>query len=337
MRQPRDKYAHAAVHIYAHGKRGTGVIVSVNDGHILTAQHVVSGHSDAVIVGRTDDRKFMINAKVVGAQGDVALLKAQIPSDAVFVPPGDALPHKGSKVTVLGFGEDTVLDEGTYTVKRIKDNGISLVEMVRNGDSGAPVIWNGKVVGVLSSGTAVRTAQGYTPVNGAVATSLRAVPRIFSHLCPPNINPAPRVRQGIRPDPPQRQEVNEITEEQLARIAELVLQKILEDPAPFRGEPGAKGESGDAGVKGDAGQPGKSIDWTNIDWSFAADTIKQYLTHTLVIYDDKDGDGYYSDEHGNRKPVPSADATDSEVFVQTKPLEKPLTIGVTGLLSAEGN
>lgn len=157
----------------AEGKAaGTGCIVSISEklcpderfkdwrlGTILTAAHVVTEYrvdvhlrNGELSVGNVAWRGDMVN--------DVALVKAYIPPGYEPVAIGEA-PEHGSFVTAYGLGADAPTYPKSGEVRRLTGRRVgygyahdrSIYDItVRQGDSGGPIVRDGKVIGVVSGG-----------------------------------------------------------------------------------------------------------------------------------------------------------------------------------------
>jgi S1-C subfamily serine protease len=144
--------------------RGSGILVE--PGIVITAWHVVDEGNDITV-------QFADGAKCKGVvmdkdlPFDVASLKVE-EGHAIPIPVSDRIPDLGDKVTIAGFGSGEYR-EATGTVRgRWKPVGkyphdkISVSAGARLGDSGGPMIHDGKVVGILSSSDGRHTWGSHT-------------------------------------------------------------------------------------------------------------------------------------------------------------------------------
>ncbi len=141
---------------------GSGAIVKTTDGpRIVTNAHVVEGHVFVEVRRYGDARKFVADVVGMSTHADLALLR--VDDEAFFqgiepIPLG-ALPALGDRVTVLGFpigGDRLSVTEGvvsriemtTYAQSQRNLLAIQIDAAINAGNSGGPVVRDGKLVGI---------------------------------------------------------------------------------------------------------------------------------------------------------------------------------------------
>lgn len=146
---------------------GTGFFIS-RDGFVLTANHVVDRseipgdvRAGVSYVGLSPDGAEY-NLELVGfdAYLDLALLKADVPGDVVFLPLATATPRVGSDIIAIGNSRGAFLEGRAGRVSRLgvasprarfAEDTIELTAALSPGDSGGPIInAQGEAVGVVS-------------------------------------------------------------------------------------------------------------------------------------------------------------------------------------------
>ena len=138
---------------------GSGVIIS--DTEVLTNAHVVSDQTFIQVKRNGDSRKYTARLKAIGHDCDLALLTiddSEFFKDTKPIPFGD-LPKLQDAVIVLGYpkgGEKLSITEGvvsrvevsTYSQSARKLLTVQIDAAINAGNSGGPVIQNGKLVGI---------------------------------------------------------------------------------------------------------------------------------------------------------------------------------------------
>lgn len=157
---------------------GTGFLL--DQGYMLTAQHVISGRSK--LTAYLEGRHFLATVVLEDAANDLALLKLHGDLSAINqtgLPLGDSSSAKqGDRVWTLGFplsellGEKSVLNEGSISsIYGIKgDPRLFQVSVpIQPGSSGGPLInGQGEVIGITVSSLddiALLRATGAIPQN----------------------------------------------------------------------------------------------------------------------------------------------------------------------------
>ena len=158
--------------VTAGNSRGTGVLVSVDDGvgTLLTNHHVV-GRATKVVAKWGNG--FKSNGTVIwkDSKADQAVIQLAIPDGTATLPVAtlDHRPRASHPVQVAGFGGTS----GQLTVWNTKVNGYRASDSGRHeievdgnaisGDSGGAIVFNDKLVAVLWGG----------PVKGSVMYAIR--------------------------------------------------------------------------------------------------------------------------------------------------------------------
>ena len=150
-----EKAMSAVVLIKVGQTQGSGVIVSP-DGYVLTAEHVVSGTDDALLILR-DDKE--VNARVVrhDANQDVALLKMEGSDFPVLSVKIGGIPSIGEDVFIIGTPLKLSFTVSKGVVSGVRDNPERNIQWVQTdgainpGNSGGPMInKHGEVIGIVS-------------------------------------------------------------------------------------------------------------------------------------------------------------------------------------------
>ena len=146
----------------ASGATGSGVIVETLQGlRVLTNAHVVEDATFIEVRRYGQDKKVVAEVIGYGEECDLALLGVDEPAffrDAKCIPLGE-LPALGDPVTVLGFpigGERLSVTEGvvsrleltTYAQNERDLLTVQIDAAVNSGNSGGPVIQDGRLAGI---------------------------------------------------------------------------------------------------------------------------------------------------------------------------------------------
>jgi S1-C subfamily serine protease len=158
--------------VTAGNARGTGVLVSVDDGvgTLLTNHHVV-GRATKVVAKW--ENGFKSNGTVIwkDSKADQAVIQLAIPDGTATLPVAtlDHRPRASHPVQVAGFGGTTgklTLWNTTVNGYRASDSGRHEIEVDGNaisGDSGGAIVFDNKLVAVLWGG----------PIKGRVMYAIR--------------------------------------------------------------------------------------------------------------------------------------------------------------------
>jgi S1-C subfamily serine protease len=138
---------------------GSGVLID-ESGLILTAAHVIANYTFVQVQKQSSTRKVVAHVVAVNDESDLALLSV----DAEFVKDLPAmsvgpLPNLQDKVSVCGFpigGDEVSITEGVvsrieiqhYTHSQRYLLAVTVDAAINSGNSGGPVIKDGKIVGI---------------------------------------------------------------------------------------------------------------------------------------------------------------------------------------------
>ena len=161
--QQRDwlQYAPAVVTVSFPSGHGSGVLIGQQDGagYVATCRHVAA-LSPAISIGWYDGHWGIGRVIAVSAQSDVALIRTSPPPagiEHVCLGAVTDWPKQGSTVHMFGHGgRDGRLmhwsDSVQGYVRGSEPDLIVLPPSAIPGDSGGPIVQNGKVVGLVSQG-----------------------------------------------------------------------------------------------------------------------------------------------------------------------------------------
>lgn len=130
--------------------------------------------------------------------------------------------------------------------------------LARGGDSGGPIFNNaGHVVGIISGSDANYTTGTATPRLTQILQRIvtehwstnRQIPPKKTSKEPPQKQNQPDPQPNVKPKTTPPLDPQELTEENLDRIATQILAKMIADPKPFRGQ------AGDTGARGPPAEP----------------------------------------------------------------------------------
>jgi hypothetical protein len=139
---------------------GSGVVVKVDDDHVylVTASHVIEGDQHPnVYFYSVPHRSY--RARVLGLEGGnpaglaALLVEGKTPSDLVALPLDLATPVSGGEpITLIGFprAEGSMWTVTTGTLSGRKGAALSFSGTADEGNSGGPVVFQGKVVGIVT-------------------------------------------------------------------------------------------------------------------------------------------------------------------------------------------
>lgn len=251
---------------------GSGVIIGeLTDGRaaVLTAGHVIDGSYRVRIHWYNDQ---LLSATVLGsrhdAMADVALLAVRIPGKFMCNEVSDKLTPNAD-VTVKGFPEI----HQRWTTRTGPLSGRVVKVQVWQGDSGGPVLSDGKVVGIISGYDSDRRGDAIcTPgpvLCSWVKETLGYIPRCDCEPQRPAVRPSPI---AVAPPPP-RDDIDlspllaklELIDRRLRQLESMPLPK---GPPGIMGEPGPQGPRGERGERGPIGPPGANgtpVDYRQLD------------------------------------------------------------------------
>jgi S1-C subfamily serine protease len=140
-------------------KTGSGCIISKN--RVLTNAHVVANSTFIQVKRAGEAKKYIAEVEFVAHDCDLAVLKVSDDSLFIGVEPIEIgnLPKMGDKVAVYGFpkgGDELCTTEGVvsriehqiYAHSRASFLACQIDAAINSGNSGGPVLKNGKIVGI---------------------------------------------------------------------------------------------------------------------------------------------------------------------------------------------
>lgn len=284
--------------------RGTGVIIGeLPDGRaaVLTAGHVVAG-SQSVMVWWYQGQRLAATVLASRNDGmvDGALLAVRIPGPFHCVPLSDqVMPDVDVKID--GFPEMST----TVQTFRGRLSGCTISRVtVRQGMSGGPVIYDGKIVGIISGHYADGNRDSVCTPGPVLCSWLRStvgyVPRCAESrpTQKPAVKPSPIA--VAPPPPPDDSGIDRIVAKLDAIERRLTVIERMPIPACERGEPGQPGERGPVGPqgprgeKGDRGLLGQSADrsemarlWAEIESLKKTQLTVQMKANGIVVDEDQ--------------------------------------------------
>jgi S1-C subfamily serine protease len=157
-RKPRDlenvdtiKQANLFIINITQGYSGSGTHVKINDkSYILTCAHLYKEEGDKLVA--KDDNGFYHFTEVVKINEamDLMLLKTGTLEEIPYLEISDIFPEEGSEVIVIGnpSGLINMITDGI--ISQIDKTHYIITNKIYFGNSGGALIYNGKVVGVVS-------------------------------------------------------------------------------------------------------------------------------------------------------------------------------------------
>jgi hypothetical protein len=262
---------------------GTGTLIAIDDdgktGIVLTAAHVVGSNRLATA---TWAGGFSSSGRVLFAErdDDIAAFECAAPEGAVMLPlaEGDQFPAARSTVELCGYGGGSktlrhwaAAVQGYAQGATGRHHTLSVGTETISGDSGGPIVQQGRVVAVLWGGPLAGPRGPMTATHGTYCGRIRDLfdaRGLLGRLRPGRlIEKAPPVqgepddglvivppRDGCRCDGCRDDDRPAL----LARIAEL--EKRLDELASARAERGPPGPSGPAGPAGNDGADGQDAE-----------------------------------------------------------------------------
>jgi hypothetical protein len=158
-------------------------------GLILTASHVIHNIDDLFIISYGNGKKTIKNSAVadndttLDRYNDVGLIRALIPDEIEPMEVSSERPMMGESVELGGYGTGWMRHwDAPYGGTLVGSDGLIILSWAIQGDSGGPVIYKGKVIGVICFGSAVSRFYG----------TRRLV------ICPIHCSSAGRIQQFIK-------------------------------------------------------------------------------------------------------------------------------------------
>lgn len=166
---PDKDYHKGVVVVQGDGLQGSGTVVKfVEDagenyiGLILTASHCVKGKSTLFDVFFSGGKKYRGGTVVYNSRyttntyNDIALIEALIPDEIPVVDISSEPVKCGEQVEMCGYATGSLRHwNAKYAGSSIPQDGHVVFSWAIQGDSGGPILYNGKIIGVICFGTAV--------------------------------------------------------------------------------------------------------------------------------------------------------------------------------------
>lgn len=139
---------------------GSGVVVKVEEDHvyIVTASHVIEGDQHPNVFFYSDPHR-PFRARVLGLEGGdpaglaALLVEGKIPADLLALPLDQtAAVSGGESITLIGFplAEGSMWAVTTGTLSGRRGSALSFSGAADEGNSGGPVLFQSKVVGIVT-------------------------------------------------------------------------------------------------------------------------------------------------------------------------------------------
>jgi hypothetical protein len=152
----------AIVKVQVANRGGTGTLIWSDgaSGLVLTCHHVVRNDRTAIAYFRSG---YRATGEVVatGQAYDTAIVKIQVPPNAVVIPVAEDFAPQGATVHGFGYGGQHprtarlvhfAAPVNGYVTFPDGTSEMTMPDYANRGDSGGPLIYNGAVVGVISRG-----------------------------------------------------------------------------------------------------------------------------------------------------------------------------------------
>jgi len=169
---PKQDYHASIVECLSPSGRGSGTVVKfIKDskdhpdyyiGLILTAAHVIGSDEDLFSIsfnsGKTTIKNSVVvkNSRTIDRYNDVGLIRALIPDEVKPIEVSSEQPKIGDTVELAGYGAGAMRHwNAVYGGSILNNDGFIVLSWAIQGDSGGPIIYNGKVIGVICFGSAV--------------------------------------------------------------------------------------------------------------------------------------------------------------------------------------
>ncbi len=294
--QPAE-YHHAVLRVVAGAgairSAGTGTLIASDgeQGIVLTAAHVIGSNSQATAVW-PDGYKSTGRVLCVETRDDIAAFAVIPPADAVVLPLAgdDEWPRAGDTVELCGYGGSnsgterlrhwSAVAQGYAESRSGRHHTLSVATQTISGDSGGPMVKNGKVVAVLWGGPLAGPRGPMIATHGTYCGRIR---EIFEGCglggtCEPR--PTPPIPYPQSPVPnPQSPTID------YERLADLVVARLKEDES-FRGPPGpagATGPPGPMGPQGSRGASGSDGATAEVDLDKLAEAVQQRIIKSIRV------------------------------------------------------
>jgi len=166
-------YHNSIVEVMGNGYKGSGTVIGfIKDseqnpeyyvGLIITASHVVYSQDTSMTIrflnGCITNGGSVVRKNNYASDGfnDIAIIRALIPDSVVPMEISDGEPECGHQVELAGYGANNFRHWVADYAGTVNNNdGLVVFSWAIQGDSGGPIICNGKIVGVICFGTALK-------------------------------------------------------------------------------------------------------------------------------------------------------------------------------------
>ena len=166
------EYHKSVVKVTGGGYSGTGTVVKfIKDcekypeyyyGWVLTASHVIRSKETPIKIWFSNGQNTLNNVVIYKSQidsgfDDLSLVKVLIPDTIKPMEMSSEEVPVGEKVELCGFGAGELRHwEATYAGSVYQDGGHIIFSWAIQGDSGGPIIYKGKVIGVICFGMGIK-------------------------------------------------------------------------------------------------------------------------------------------------------------------------------------
>ena len=183
----------SVVRVEVSGAGGSGSLVAVEEsrGYVVTNAHVVGRAKHAVVLFR-DGHRSTGSVVYRDASSDLALVEAQVQPGSKVIPIAtkDDLPSRSDYVQLAGYGTKRRLtvwggSVWGYSRRSEKHFDVQVAVNSESGDSGGPIVYRGKLIGVL---------WGWSKENGKPVTTQGCCSPYLTQLLPLECGPG-----GCRP------------------------------------------------------------------------------------------------------------------------------------------
>ena len=245
---PESAAHKSIVRLRTRGGMGCGVIVETDKQGvwIATAEHV-SG-SGKVDVSFADGTQAVGQVKASQPNVDAAIVYAEVPNSQQFkaVPLAPRPPPSGAMIELAAYSfEHRRLRHFQSRANRSTADTLYTDGVVIPGDSGGPIFYQGKVVGVITGGPHARMVGGQQLVFPAHGPNCGILRRLLDRVRrKPPVEPKPEEPKPVKPKPSQAIDYE--------KLAAMVAGRI---PKPKDGKDGRDGRDGTDGKDSEVAPP----------------------------------------------------------------------------------
>ena len=233
-----------------------------------------------------DGRLSTATVAATDPHADLAVIRVVAPDDAVVVPVAGegGWPEQGARVELCGYGGSenrlrhwtAKVDGYALTMGTGKHQTLQVDTQTIGGDSGGPILYAGRVVGVIWGGPNCSPGGRVYPLRGTCCVRIR---EFLQRVCPRSLEPCPRRKQPAHPtpQPPPAESVEPPAELTAIRqeLAELrVALARFEQAHDCPGKPGPPGPPG---------RPGRDAEITDADVDRVIDAVERRIKGSMRI------------------------------------------------------